>query len=216
MFEETIFMIEIYPDMYHDTVSISVSYRFVLRSVFLRLHTSRVAQRTLESTQLSLLVSTLLLVLSTRLEIWNSRGMCKDLSRGMKVNEFADLTTSEFVSENPEENPNIVWSGRKHLETMKVLDSTPTVLSLGKLCDENGYSYDWINGQKPHLIKKRDSDTLQYGELRSYCGSKLIKFVLWIFIIHHSSTSSSASSSSPAATDVTSLQCKCQIRLMID
>ena len=127
-------MIEIYLDMCHDTVSLSVSSRFVLRSVFLRLHAhfsvslvcvgdpdtsvfvesvqcrnesigrhpvSRVVQRTLESTQLSLLVSTLLPVLSTRLEIWNSRGMCKDLFRGTKVNEFADLTTSEFVSEYP-------------------------------------------------------------------------------------------------------------------
>ena len=37
--------------------------------------------------------------------------------------------------------------------TMKVLENTPAVLSLGKLCDENGYSYEWINGQKPHLIK---------------------------------------------------------------
>ena len=37
--------------------------------------------------------------------------------------------------------------------TMKVLDNTPAVLSLGKLCDENGYSYEWTNGQKPHLIK---------------------------------------------------------------
>ena len=37
--------------------------------------------------------------------------------------------------------------------TMKVLEGTPAVLSLGKLCDENGYSYEWINGQKPHLIK---------------------------------------------------------------
>ena len=37
--------------------------------------------------------------------------------------------------------------------TMKVLDNTPAVLSLGKLCDENGYSYEWINGQKPHPIK---------------------------------------------------------------
>ena len=37
--------------------------------------------------------------------------------------------------------------------TMKVLDNTPVVLSLGKLCDENGYCYEWINGQKPHLIK---------------------------------------------------------------
>ena len=37
--------------------------------------------------------------------------------------------------------------------TMKVLDNTPAVLSLGKLCDKNGYSYEWINGQKPHLSK---------------------------------------------------------------
>ena len=37
--------------------------------------------------------------------------------------------------------------------TIKVLDNTPAVLSLGKICDENGYSYEWINGQKPHLMK---------------------------------------------------------------
>ena len=37
--------------------------------------------------------------------------------------------------------------------TMKVLDNTPAVLALGKLFDENGSSYEWINGQKPHLIK---------------------------------------------------------------
>ena len=36
---------------------------------------------------------------------------------------------------------------------MRVLEDTPAVLSLGKLCDENGYSYEWINGQKPHLIQ---------------------------------------------------------------
>ena len=36
--------------------------------------------------------------------------------------------------------------------TMKVPEDTPAVLSLGKLCDEHGYSYEWINGRKPHLI----------------------------------------------------------------
>ena len=36
--------------------------------------------------------------------------------------------------------------------TMKLLEDTPAVLSLGKLCDEHGYSYEWINGQQPHLI----------------------------------------------------------------
>ena len=37
--------------------------------------------------------------------------------------------------------------------TMKVLDNTPAVLSLGKLCAEDGCSYEWNNGQKAHLIK---------------------------------------------------------------
>ena len=63
--------------------------------------------------------------------------------------------------------------------TMKVLENTPAVLSLGKLCDENGYSYEWINGQKPHLIKDGIRTQLQHGELRSYCGSRLVsEFVL--------------------------------------
>ena len=31
--------------------------------------------------------------------------------------------------------------------TMKVLEDTPAVLSLGKHCAEHGYSYEWINGQ---------------------------------------------------------------------
>ena len=37
--------------------------------------------------------------------------------------------------------------------TMKILEDTPAVSSLGKLCEDQGYSYEWINGQKPHLIK---------------------------------------------------------------
>ena len=37
--------------------------------------------------------------------------------------------------------------------TMKVLENTPAVLSLGKLCDENGYSHECINGQKHISLK---------------------------------------------------------------
>ena len=41
-----------------------------------------------------------------------------------------------------------------------------------------------LNGSmvQNRISLKRDSDNLQYGELRSYCGSRLVKFVLWIFI----------------------------------
>ena len=59
---------------------------------------SRVVQRTLGkygalSVGVEQVGTWLFSLLSTRLETWNSRGMHMDLSRGMKVNEFADLTT---------------------------------------------------------------------------------------------------------------------------
>ena len=67
--------------------------------------------------------------------------------------------------------------------TLKVLENTPAVLSLGKLCDENGYSYEWINGQKPHLIK---------DGIRIICNSE--NFVP--IVVPGLSSSSSPSSSS--------------------
>ena len=65
--------------------------------------------------------------------------------------------------------------------TMQVLENTPAVLSLGKLCDENGYSCDWINGQKPHLI---------YNGIRTQCNKE--NFVP--IVVAGLSTSSSSSS----------------------
>ena len=64
--------------------------------------------------------------------------------------------------------------------TMKVLENTPAVLSLGKLCDENGYSYEWINGQKPHLIKNGIRIPCNTENIVLSRGSRLVKFVLWI------------------------------------
>ena len=66
--------------------------------------------------------------------------------------------------------------------TMKVIENAPAVLSLGKLCDENGYSYEWINGQKPHLIK---------DGIRTICNTE--NFVL--IVVPNFSSSSSGSSS---------------------
>ena len=139
----TIVTIEIYPDTYHDAVSLAVSSRFscvlcfsgctrascmlfghskprVYRDVSSQGSLSKVSNIEtsqlegipchewysvlLRSAQLSLLVSTRLGTwlfpwFPTRLETWNSHVVNLDLPRSMKVNEFADLTTSEFVSE---------------------------------------------------------------------------------------------------------------------
>ena len=96
------------------------------------------------------------------------------------------------------------------LLTMKVFENTPAVLSLGKLCDENGYSYEWINGQKPHLIKNGTriicntenfvpivvpglSSSSSGSSSTSKTPSKQES---------HSSSSSSFSSSSPAVSEI--------------
>ena len=41
--------------------------------------------------------------------------------------------------------------------TVQLLEETPAVLSPGKLCEDHGYSYEWVSGQKPRLIKDGNS-----------------------------------------------------------
>ena len=72
--------------------------------------------------------------------------------------------------------------------TMKVLEDTPAVLSLGKLCDEHGYSYEWINCQKPHLTQ---------NGIRIQCNTK--NFVPMVI----PGLSTSSSSSFPSSTSMT-------------
>ena len=93
--------------------------------------------------------------------------------------------------------------------TMKVLKNTPGVLSLGKLCDENGYSCEWINGQRPHLIKngiRIQCNTENFGPIvvpglsNSSSGSDQSTSRTLSRQESHCSTSSSSSSSSPTGT----------------
>ena len=73
--------------------------------------------------------------------------------------------------------------------TMKVLEDTPAVLPLGKLCDEHGYSNKWFNGQKPHFIKNC---------IRIQCNTK--NFVPIVVPV----LSTNSSSSFPSSTSMTS------------
>ena len=95
--------------------------------------------------------------------------------------------------------------------TLKVLENTPPALSLGKLCDENGYSYEWINGQKPHLIKngiRIPCNTENFvpivvpGLSNSSSGSDSSTSRTLSRQESHSSSSSSTSSSSPTVCEI--------------
>ena len=120
--------------------------------------------------------------------------------------------------------------------TLKVLENTPAVLSLGKLCDENGYSYEWINGQKKtHLIQNGTRiicNTENFvlivvpGLSSASSGSSSISRTP-MKQESHSSSSFSSSLSSPTVGDLSvreredvtnsdiSLQCQCLNLLMI-
>ena len=100
--------------------------------------------------------------------------------------------------------------------TMKVLENTPAVLSLGKHCDENGYSYEWFNGQKPHLIKdgiRIQCNTENFvpivvpGMSSSSSGSSSTSKTP-LKQESHSSSSSSSSSSSPTVSEIQILERK--------
>ena len=98
--------------------------------------------------------------------------------------------------------------------TLKVLENTPAVLSLGNLCDEHGYSFEWINGQKPHLIKngfRIQRNTENFVPIvvpglsaNSSSGSDSSTSRTLSRQESHCSTSSSSSSSSPTVSDTKS------------
>ena len=163
----------------------------------------------------------------------------KDLSKGEMETLTKSCSPTIVITANGEVQTHeeaVVYV--KELEmflTMKVLENTPAVLSLGKLCDENGYSYEWINGQKPHLIKdgiRNICNTENFvpivvpGLSSSSSGSSSTSKTP-LKQESHSSSYSSSSPSSPTvgeisvreredAPTVTFLQCQCLIWLMMD
>ena len=85
-----------------------------------------------------------------------------DSGASMHMISKKDLSNAEMDSLTKSCSPTIVITANGEVQTHEegtvyvkelYIFLTMKVLSLGKLCDENGYSYEWINGQKPHLIK---------------------------------------------------------------
>ena len=94
--------------------------------------------------------------------------------------------------------------------TMKVIENTPAVLSLGKLCDENGYFYEWYTGQKPHIIKKgiripcntQNFVPIAVPGLSSSSSASSSSSRTPVKQESHSSSSSSSSPSSPTVGEI--------------
>ena len=56
--------------------------------------------------------------------------------------------------------------------TVMLLQETPAVPSLGKLCDDHGYTYHWKRGQNPHLTHQSRHTFWAINVTRSKCRGK--------------------------------------------
>ena len=85
----------------------------------------------------------------------------------------------------------------KHLDWFvkdMLLEESPVVLSLGKLCETHGRTYHWTSGQKSHLIRN--------GKRIDCKKSHYVPFVVPGLSASSSSTAPSPTSSSSSPQDV--------------
>ena len=143
------------------------------------------------------------LLATSNLEL-EEREFVVDFGASMHMISNKDLNVAEMDTLTKSCSPTIVLTANGEVQTheeatvyvkeldifltMTVLENTPAVLSLGKLCGEHGHSYEWINGQKPRLIK---------NGIRIQCNTE--NFVP--IVVPGLSTSSS--SSFPSSTSMT-------------
>ena len=100
-----------------------------------------------------------------------------------------DLSSDELDTLRRSRNPTVVLTANGEVQTheeapeyvhdlnlfvtVQLLEETPAVLSLGKLCEDHGYSYEWVNGQKPRLTKE-GKKSMKNGQVRTSCRSRVI------------------------------------------
>ena len=125
-----------------------------------------------------------------------------------------DLNSAELETMRSSKNPTTVMTANGEVQTREeatvyvkeldlfvtvmLLEETPAVLSLGKLCEDHGYNYHWTSGQKPHLT--------QNGKSFNCNIAKYVPFVVPALSTSSSTSSSLASSTSSAQDTVISTE----------
>ena len=107
------------------------------------------------------------------------------------------LTANGEVQKN--EEAQVFVHDQNLFVTVQLLEETPAVLSLGKHCEDLGFSYDWVSGQKPRLTKEWKT-IIQNGQLRTSCCSRVIRQFLEQFALNIDIAGFVFNKSSPRAT----------------
>ena len=126
-----------------------------------------------------------------------------DSEASMHMLSKKDLSSGEMDTLRRSRNPTTVVTANVEVQTneeaqvyvqdlylfvtVQLLDETPAVLSLGKLCSEHGCSYEWKNSETPRLT--------QNGKTITQTTDNFVPLV--VPCLSSSSSSSSASASRP-------------------
>ena len=97
------------------------------------------------------------------------REFVADSGASMHMVSKRDLNSAEVETVRISKNPTTVMMANGEVQTREeatvnveqldlfvtvmLLEETPAVLSLGKLCEDHGCTYHWTSGQKPHLTQ---------------------------------------------------------------
>ena len=126
-----------------------------------------------------------------------------DSGAGMHMVSKRDLHSAELETTRTSRSPTTVMTANDEVQTREeakayvkeldlfvtvmLLEETPAVLSLEKLCEEHGYAYHRISGQKPHLIRngrRIDCNIANYVHLCSWFISEfLLNYTFTYFLI---------------------------------
>ena len=98
-------------------------------------------------------------------------GTLFEKSRGARVRGRFRQDPTTVVTANGEVQTNEEAQAYVHdldlFVTVQILDDTPAVLSLGKLCEEHSYSCEWASGQKATSGASSSSTSLQQDSSRT-------------------------------------------------
>ena len=68
--------------------------------------------------------------------------------------------------------------------TVQLVEDTLAVLSPGKLCEEHGYSYEWVVGSKPQLIKPEKKIRCKTDKFVPLIFSRVVLLHWYKFVIN--------------------------------
>ena len=104
-----------------------------------------------------------------------------DSGAGMHMVSKRDFNSAELETVKISKNPTTVMTANGEVQTreeatvyvkeldsfvtMMLVEETPALLSLGKLCEDHGYNYHWTSGQKPQLNKKNNEIDCKFFKL---------------------------------------------------